>query len=80
VIAIGIPSVVDTRTLVLDACREAGLSDKEMPEALLRVLTEGESYFVSPRHADTLTDRAAHLVADAVNMAFSPGFFEAAEG
>lgn len=80
VLAIGIPSVVDTRTLVMDAFREAGLSDGEMPEALSRVLSEGESYFVSPRHADTLTERAAHLVADAVNMTFSSGLFEAAEG
>ena len=75
VLAVGIPSVVDTRTLVLDAYREAGLADGDMPEALLRVLNEGESYFVSPRHADTLTERAARLVADAVNMTFSPGFF-----
>lgn len=75
VIAIGIPSVVDSATLVLDAFERAGLSDGEIPEPLREVLNEGASFFVSPRQSDVLTEKAARLIADAVNLTFSAGFF-----
>ena len=75
VLAIGIPSVVDSATLVYDAFEKAGLSDGEIPDALRRVLSEGESFFVSPRQSDIVTERAAHLVAEAINLTFCAGFF-----
>ena len=76
VLAIGIPTVVDSGTLVYDAFERAGLSDGDIPAALRRVLEEGEAFFVSPRQADTVTERAAQLVASAVNLTFSPGLFD----
>lgn len=76
VLAIGLPTVVDSATLVLDAFRAAELSDGEIPEALRDVLTKGRSFFVSPRDSDIVTERAARLLADAINHAFSNGFFE----
>ncbi len=75
VLAIGMPTVVDSATLVRDAFEQAGLADGEMPEELRRVLGEGRSFFVSPRECDVVTERAARLFGDAVNMTFSPGFF-----
>lgn len=75
VLAIGVPTVVDTRTLVYDAFQRAGLSDGEIPARLGEVLTEGEAYFVSPRQSDTVTERAAQMVATAVNLTFSAGLF-----
>lgn len=80
VLAIGIPTVVDTATLLYDAFQRAGLSDGQLPESLREVLTEGRSFFVAPREADTVTERAAKLVADAVNLTFSHGFFEEEKG
>ena len=75
VLAIGIPTVVSSHTLVFDAFRMAGLSDGEIPERPREVLSEGAAFFVSPRECDTLTERAAQLVAGAVNTTFSAGFF-----
>ncbi len=75
VLAIGIPTVVSSHTLVYDAFEKAGLSDGEIPGRLREVLSEGASFFVSPRESDTVTERAAQLVAEAVNSTFSAGFF-----
>ncbi len=76
VIAIGVPSVVNSATLVYDAFEKAGLADGDIPDRLREVLTSGASFFVSPRESDVVTERAARLVADAVNLSFSSGFFK----
>ena len=75
VLAIGIPTVVSSHTLVYDAFRQAGIADGEIPDRLRELLSEGASFFVSPRESDTVTERAAQLVANAVNSSFSAGFF-----
>ena len=75
VLSIGMPTVVGSATLVLDALEKADMGDGDLPEPLRRVLTEGKSFFVSPREADVVTERAARLFSDAVNHAFSAGFF-----
>ena len=80
VLAIGVPTVVDSRTLVYDALERAGLSEGELPPRLYEVLSEGESFFVSPRQMDTVTEQAARLVADAVNLTFSAGFMKSPVG
>ncbi len=72
VIALGVPSVVDAATLVLDTLERA---ESEPSERLREVLREGASFFVSPRDADVVTERAATLIAGAVNRAFSTAFF-----
>ena len=80
VLAIGIPTVVDARTMVYDALERAGISENELPERLHEVLSEGASFFVSPRQMDSTTEKAARLVADAVNLSFSAGFLKASDG
>ena len=79
VIAVGIPTVVDSQTLVYDALERAGIGESELPDRLSEVLREGASFFVSPRQMDTVTEQAASLVADAVNLTFSAGFLQSAE-
>lgn len=79
VIVIGLPTVVNSATLISDALSRAGLGDGELPDSLTAVLEEGRSFFVSPRDCDVVTEHAARLVADAVNRAFSAGFFTEAE-
>ena len=79
VLAIGIPTVVDSRTLVYDALERAGVTEDALPPRIYEVLSEGDAFFVSPRQMDTVTERAARLVADAVNLTFSSGFLKAAE-
>lgn len=65
VIAIGVPTVVNSATLVCDALQSAGYTalDPKM-EAVLR---EGESFFVSPRQSDRISNSVADLLADAID-------------
>lgn len=68
VIALGVPTVVDSATLVYDALREAGIG--EVDAALRRVLETGKSFFVSPKESDVITREFAALLADAISLAF----------
>lgn len=61
VIAVGVPTVVDARTLV------AELTGREADE-------EGASMIVTPREIDLVIDRASRLVAMAVNRALQPSY------
>ena len=65
VIAIGVPTVVNSATLVYDALTRAG-HDK-FDKNLEKVLKEGESFFVSPRQSDRISDKVSSLLADAIN-------------
>ena len=69
VIALGVPTVVNSSTLVYDVLRQAGIEDIR-PE-LHRVLESGRSFFVSPKESDVITDRVSELIADAVDTAFT---------
>lgn len=75
VIALGIPTVVDSATLVYDALCKAGI--REIGDSLSRVLNNGRSFFVSPKESDVISDKAAALFAYAVSLAFAG---ELAEG
>ena len=69
VIALGVPTVVNSATLVYDALRQAGI--EEIRPELRQVLENGRSFFVSPKESDVITDRISDLIADAVDMAFT---------
>ncbi|MBQ2734675.1 MAG: hypothetical protein IJF33_02485 [Clostridia bacterium] len=64
----GVPTVVNSATLVYDALREAGI--EEVDGALQRVLETGKSFFVSPKESDVITREFASLLADAISIAF----------
>ncbi|MBR0443224.1 MAG: GPR endopeptidase [Clostridia bacterium] len=67
VIALGIPTVVDSSTLVYDALRQAGIG--EVDERLKKILENGRRFYVSPKESDMITSRTALLVAHAINRA-----------
>ena len=70
VISIGVPTVVDSSTLVYDALRQAGISEDEVGDSLRAVLKNGKSFIVSPKDADTVTEAVSKLIAEAINRAF----------
>lgn len=75
VIALGVPTVVNSATLVWDALREAGI-DGEDPR-LQKVLETGKSFFVSPKESDLICESIAQLFARAIGLAFTEGLIEA---
>ncbi len=81
VIALGVPTVVDARTIVYDALAElekvldhGGISKANVQNLMSRVLT---SYFnsliVTPKEIDELIDNLARVVAGGLNVALHPG-------
>lgn len=68
VISIGVPTVVNSATLVYDALREAGID--RIDDSLHRVLKTGKSFFVSPKESDLICDRVSTLLAKAMGLAF----------
>ncbi len=69
VVALGVPTVVSSSTLVYDALRQAGI--EEVQPELQKVLENGRGFFVSPKESDVITDCVSGLIADAVDMAFT---------
>ena len=67
VIALGIPTVVDSSTLVYDALHQAGI--RQVDERLRSILENGKRFYVSPKEADLITGRTAQVVAHAINRA-----------
>ncbi len=69
VIALGVPTVVDSATLVYDALAMAGIRrvDKELQE----VLGRGREFFVSPKQSDIIVKKVSALLARAIGLAFT---------
>ena len=72
VIALGVPMVVDSSTLVYDALQEAHIDD--ISDSLREVLENGRSFFVSPKESDVITRQVSELLARAISMAFVGDF------
>ena len=68
VIAIGIPTVVNSATLVYDALKKAGFDSFD--EKIMSVLKSGESFFVSPKQSDRISESAAELLSGAIDRLF----------
>ncbi|HPT85279.1 MAG TPA: GPR endopeptidase [Bacillota bacterium] len=68
VIAIGVPTIVDSSTLVCDALEKAGIND--IPNELEQVLENGRSFFVSRGDSDVAVQTLSSVIAEAINMAF----------
>ena len=67
VIAIGVPTVVDSSTLVYDALHEAQIV--EIDTQLRQILDNGRRFYVAPKEIDMITARASQLLAHAINLA-----------
>lgn len=70
VLALGVPTVVDSTTLVLDALEQAGMRADTNDPALRRVLESGRSFVVSPSDCDRVVQLTCRLLARALDMAF----------
>ena len=70
VIAIGVPTAVDSATLVFDALRKGGMDSPS--DELVRVLDEGRGFIVSPRESDQIATASAALLSRAINRALTP--------
>ena len=68
VIALGVPTVVDSATLVYDALEKAGITD--VGDSLRKVLDNGRGFFVSPKESDVIADSVGHLLARSLDSAF----------
>ncbi len=68
VIAVGMPTVTDTKTLLSDAFSE--IDDDTLTERLVALTGAANDSFVSPSDCDLLVNEAAVLLSDAVNATF----------
>ena len=68
VIAIGVPTMVNSSTLVYDALEKAGITD--ISQELTEVLERGISFFVTLNETDTVVNTLSALIADSINLAF----------
>ena len=68
VISMGIPTVVDSSTLVYDALKSAGAPEPE--GELAELLERGRGFFVSPKDSDVINRRAACILANAIDLTF----------
>ena len=68
VIALGVPTVVDSATLVIDALERAGIEVDG--EKLAGVLDNERRFFVAPKETDIVTEAVAELLSAALNEAF----------
>lgn len=69
VMAIGVPTVVDSAALVLDALERAGIDD--LPDSLIPILEEGMSFFVTLKDSDIAVLELSNIIFEALNMFFS---------
>ena len=69
VVAIGVPTVIDSSTLVYDALEKAEIEN--ISDNLRQVLDNGRGFFVSPKECDVISERVSILLAEALDTAFS---------
>jgi len=72
VIALGVPTVVDSSTLVYDALEKAGIDDPG--ENLRAVLENGRNFFVSLKECDIAVESLASLAASSINIALGNNY------
>lgn len=68
VIAIGVPTMVSSATLVYDALEKAGVEKKD---ELYDVLNNGKSFYVTLNDCDLIVNTLSQLISDAINTAFT---------
>ena len=68
-VAIGVPTVVKSSTLVYDALKEADITD--ISEKLQKTLESGKSFYVTPKDSDTVSENAARVISNAINSLFN---------
>ncbi len=69
VISIGVPTVVDSSTLVFNVLERAGVTD--ISPVLENELENGKSFFVTLKDADTVINEMSRLLSQAINVALT---------
>lgn len=69
VIALGVPTVVDSSTLVADVLEKAGMT--ELDDSIIRVLERGRSFFVTLKDADSAFDCLSSVLARSIDSVTS---------
>ena len=69
VISVGVPTVVDSSTLIYNALERAEI--KEIPPSLEAELENGRSFFVTLKDVDTVINEMSALIASSINIALS---------
>ena len=67
VIALGIPTVVDSSTLIFDALSRSNVTEADTKT--LSFLKNERSFYVTPKETDLITERSAKLLSSALNKA-----------
>jgi spore protease len=73
VMGVGVPTVVDSATLVWDALARGGMDMDSLPPALTEVLTQGRSFIVSPKDSDEVVELSCRLLTMGLDRAFGVG-------
>ena len=68
VLALGVPTVVDSTTMVADAMEECGFGEREAE--IRRFLITKQGFFVAPKEIDLLVNATGVLLAGAIEKAF----------
>ena len=66
VLALGVPTVVDSSTLVYDALGKAGI--EKVDDELKKVLENGRGFFVSPKESDIICKSVAQMLAAGIDI------------
>jgi spore protease len=73
VMGVGVPTVVDSATLVKDALERAGMGEGDIPVGLKEVLERGRSFIVAPKDCDSAVEMSCRLLARGLDLAFGVG-------
>ncbi len=74
VIAIGVPTVADASTMLLDTAESMGASEELLSELEEKAQLRETPMIVTPREIDLIVKRGARLIALAVNLALHPDY------
>lgn len=72
ILVIGVPTVVDSSTLVYSALEKAGIEN--IDDRLTEVLENGRSFFVSLKESDIAVTELSRLIGHSINIAFGNDF------
>ncbi len=71
-IVIGVPTVVNSASLICDAIRAAGI--EKIDKGMETVLERGRSFYVAPKESDLITVRVARILSRSIGLVFSEAF------
>lgn len=68
VISIGVPTVIDSSTLIYEALNEAEIDN--IPYELEKILNNNRDFFVSPKDSDIIISSLSSIISNAIMLAF----------